>query len=64
MKWALWAHHGKSFNTVNTAGGLENYREHFHHRYPKNQKRQCGHIVVEPMFVCSTRMKIILHLKN
>ena len=41
----------KSFNTVNAARGLENYREHFHHRYPKNQKRHCGHIVVEPMFV-------------
>ena len=41
----------KSFSTVNAARGLENYREHFHRRYPKNQKHQCGHIVVEPMFV-------------
>jgi hypothetical protein len=30
---------------------LDNHREQFHRCYANDQKRQCGHVVVEPMFV-------------
>ena len=29
----------------------DNYREQFHRSYANDQKRQCGRVVVEPMFV-------------
>jgi hypothetical protein len=29
----------------------DNYREQSHRCYPNDQKRQCGRVVVEPMFV-------------
>jgi hypothetical protein len=32
-------------------GRLDNHREQFHRCYANDQKRQCGHVVVEPMFV-------------
>jgi hypothetical protein len=29
----------------------DNYREQSHRCYPNDQKRQCGRVVVEPMFI-------------